>query len=282
MTDNIRPRKIAGWKFFNDNPNVCDVVRQGGLHALKPGDQEVAKWFIEAVSGCKRVLDLGCGSGFPGLFAAYSVNQLVGVDAAPNMILAAKANAVKLGMKNASFEVGSADDLGFGDEQFDGAIVCGLLESMDWKCVHRSLSELWRVPVSGGRVAVLDQDWGEVMERKALTEANIIHTGKRLMLQYVARTTSPHTETDTRFLVDPESHAGKRLLADLKGERRVRTTTKLDELKPSEVLDCWYDESAQFDARTLRELMESKGFRNIKVNSRPVWDQRALFLLATK
>ena len=70
MSGGIQPRRIAGWEFFNNNPEICSVIRPGGLEALGADDRRVAKRFIQVLKGCRRVLDIGCGSGFPGLYVA--------------------------------------------------------------------------------------------------------------------------------------------------------------------------------------------------------------------
>jgi len=188
MDDKIEPRKIAGWEFFDDNVDVCDIVRPDGLQALEPGDREVAERFIDALNGCHKVLDLGCGSGYPGIYVAAHVDKLVGVDAAPNMVSKARANAANLCVENVLFQVGGADGLQFGNEEFDGALLCGVLESMDWKCVHQMMAEVWRVMAPGGRIAVLDQDWQYVLKKKARNTAGIRCEKESLLLQFVERT----------------------------------------------------------------------------------------------
>ena len=275
------PRKIAGWEFFNENVAICDHVRPGGLKSLEEGDRKVAELFIDFLSPCSRVVDVGCGAGFPGLYVAPHIKKLVGVDAAPNMIAAAQRNAAKVGITNVEFLVGSADSLRFGNEEFDGALLCGLLESMDWETVHSTVPEVWRVLTSGGRLVVLDRDWQNVLKRGPLRETDILYEKGRLVLRLVELTVSPHMEKDTRYLVDPNSSLGQRMMAELGDRTRVPTAIDRDDLGPKDVLDAWYDEAAQFDAETLRELFASNGFSQVRVDSIPVWDG-VLFLTAAK
>ena len=58
-------RQVPGWQFFNAHVEVCDAVRCEGVAALPADDRTVAEWFISVLGGCRRVLDFGCGCGFP-------------------------------------------------------------------------------------------------------------------------------------------------------------------------------------------------------------------------
>jgi SAM-dependent methyltransferase len=54
-----------------------------------------------------RVLSLGCGIGDTELLLAPHVREIVGADLSPSAILQARADAQRLGIRNARFEVGS-------------------------------------------------------------------------------------------------------------------------------------------------------------------------------
>jgi len=245
MHGHIQPRRINGWDFFNDNVSVCDVVQPGGIESLNPDDRRVAEWFATGLAGCQHVIDLGCGAGFPGLFVAAHVGELVGVDAAPKMLNAARWHATELGVKNASFEMGGDSGLRYEDGWFDGAMLCGLLESMDSESVDRVLPELWRILAPGARLAALDQDWDDVLGRKPREEKTIRGGDGRLVLCHVERT--GNTERDTRYMVNPSGRSGGRLMRELAGNRRVSTNTCPNDLDPEDMVDAWYEESAQFN-----------------------------------
>jgi ubiquinone/menaquinone biosynthesis C-methylase UbiE len=282
MPTGITPRRIPGWEFFNENVGVCDVVRPGGIEALGADDRKVAELFIGALSGRRKVVDIGCGSGFPGLYLAPHVGEIVGVDAAPNMITAARKNALELGVNNALFQVAGADGLPFENGQFDGVLLCGVLESMDWPGVRRMMAEVRRLIAPGGRIVVLDQDWRDVLERKPLNETSVRRKEGRLIVRFVQRTESPATEKDTRYLVNPESALGRRLLAALGDKASAPVIISPEDLDPNAVLDAWYDEAAQFNAESLKRLVESQGFQQSNVDVLPVWGQRVLFLTAVR
>jgi SAM-dependent methyltransferase len=282
MLGKIRPRRIQGWEFFNENTAVCDAVRPGGLAALGEWERTVVELFVGSLGGCCKVLDVGCGSGFPGLYVAPHVGELVGADAAPNMIAAARANAEKLSVKNASFQVVPPDRLPFSEGEFDGVAMCGLLESLDWESVPRMVGEAWRVLSPGGRLAALDQDWQDVLRRKPLEETEIRYENQRLILRHVRRRAPPHLEIDTRCLVDPQSTLGRRLKIELAGRTRAATKTDCEALDPADIRDAWYDESAQFDAQTLTDLFVSQGFGDVKLSALPLWNQSILFVTAVR
>lgn len=284
MAVKIRLRKIAGWEFFDQNTDACDAADMAEFEALSETDRQVPEFFINALSGCRRVLDVGCGGGYPGLYVAPHVGELVGLDAAPNMIELALRNAKRLGATNASFEVGSADGLPYEDKQFDGITLCGLLESMDWDSVHRMMPEVRRVLAPGCRMAALDQDWRDFLSKNPLKVTHIRLRKARLMLRVVERRLSPHTERDTRYFIRADGSLGRKLLSEL-GDRDVMPMTMTpNDLEPDDVLDAEYDEAAQFDADSFVGLFASYGFGDIRCESVqvPAWGQKILFLTAVK
>lgn len=277
MSLKIQPRKIAGWEFFEKY-----YYDQTAAETLPAEVGEVEGWFIEALKGCRRVLDVGCGAGWPGVHVAPHVGQLVGIDASSMAIAAAR--QIASGISNMSFEVGGMEGLPHGDGGFDGAMLCGLLESMDWDAVHRMMPEVRRVLSPDGRVAVLDQDWLDCLSRNPRQTARIRLRKGRLMLQIVERSLSPHTEVDTRYIVDPNSLAGREMLTWLGGREQIPASITSDDLDPADVLDAEYDVAAQFDADSLAQLFASYGFCDIKSSSRavPAWGQNVTFLTAIR
>ena len=242
----------------------------------------MARWFIDALAGSQRVLDVGCGSGYPGLYVAAHVGEVVGIDAAPNMIQAAKENAVRLQVPNARFQVQNAAEMSLTDETFDGVMVCGAFEGMDWQYAHASLEQIHRVLKDGGRLAVLEQDWALVLQHKPRRQAVIRHRGERLTLHVLERTQSPPAERDERYLVDPASPSGKRLLAELGGKRRAATDLCGKDLDSEDVLELVYEETAQFGRETMSAFVASAGFCDVKVEQLEVWSPGVLVLTANK
>ena len=71
----------------------------------------------------KRVIDIGCGDGRIALGCAPYASEVVGVDPDPSAIRLARAKTRELGVANAQFRVGVAQQLPFADEHFDVAIL---------------------------------------------------------------------------------------------------------------------------------------------------------------
>jgi len=282
MLERIRPRRIEMWEFFSENVEAAGIPYLGGLAELGAGDRKAAEFFIAALRGCRRMLDIGCGEGLPALYLAERVGTVVGLDAAPNMIAAARANARRLGLANASFEVGGLEALPFGDHEFDGASICGALESMDWPDVRRTIAEVQRVLEPGGRLAVLEQDWCDILETRPRRETCLRLENGRLWFQITERCSHPHAEKQTRYFVAPESASGQRLREQLGDDARRMTATAISELRPGDISDAWWHETAQFDSETLADLLQSNGFRDLTTRCERVWTEEVLLVTAVK
>ncbi|KOX16001.1 class I SAM-dependent methyltransferase [Nocardiopsis sp. NRRL B-16309] len=99
-----------------------------------------------------RVLEVAVGTGHD--LAYYPPGtDLTGVDLSPGMLSRARARAEAVGIE-AAFVEGDAQDLPFGDGEFD-SVVCALA-----LCTipdqRAAVSEMWRVLRPGGRLALVD------------------------------------------------------------------------------------------------------------------------------
>lgn len=165
---------------------------------------------------------------------------------------------------------------------FNGALLCGVLENMEIDHARRMIADVHRVLSDGACLAAIDQDWEVITKNKSTYEWFVRSNGDKLILQHLQRNVSPHYERDTRYLVNPTGTAAHKLREILKDKNRVPTTLGADDLKPEDINDVWYDESAQFDRQTFKDLAASVGFRDVEVESLPVWSQHILFLKAVK
>ena len=138
---------------FNDRAVSYDHGWRGRLHheiADRTGNLALA-----TVASPRRVLDLGCGTGYlvRALAGHYpDAEQLVGIDAAPEMVRAASATTHD---DRLTFAVGVAEQIGHPDETFD--LIVSTTSFDHWSDQRAGLIECARVLRPGGRLVLVDQ-----------------------------------------------------------------------------------------------------------------------------
>jgi SAM-dependent methyltransferase len=108
----------------------------------------------EITGGC-AVLDVATGPGEPALSVADLIGpegRVVGTDAAPEMVEAARREGLRLGLPNISFEVAFADSLPFSANAFDAVV--SRFGVMFFPSPVDCVREWMRVLKPGGRVAM--------------------------------------------------------------------------------------------------------------------------------
>jgi 2-polyprenyl-3-methyl-5-hydroxy-6-metoxy-1,4-benzoquinol methylase/ADP-ribose pyrophosphatase YjhB (NUDIX family) len=101
----------------------------------------------------KRVLALGCGGGQDVVALSKMGAVAVGIDVSEKQIEYAKEYAQRHGAQNASFAVGSVEDLSrFDDESFDAAVAAHMLNYV--QRIDDTLREVHRVLRGGGVLAI--------------------------------------------------------------------------------------------------------------------------------
>jgi SAM-dependent methyltransferase len=119
------------------------------------GEQAIARMRVEPDS---RVLDIGCGSGWASrLLAEYAFNgRVTGIDISDEMVSVAREQSKS--HANVDFEVASAEQLSFTNDEFTHAFS---MESLYYyRNIPKALSEIHRVIKVGGLFcAVVDLYW---------------------------------------------------------------------------------------------------------------------------
>ena len=83
------------------------------------------EFFACALEGCERVLDVGCGEGWPSLYLARTTREVVGLDCSAVNVDLARNTARLMRLDNVRFKVGRIEKLPFADRSFDGVCFGG-------------------------------------------------------------------------------------------------------------------------------------------------------------
>jgi SAM-dependent methyltransferase len=119
-----------------------------------------AGYLLPRLAPTARVLDIGCGPGTitADLAARVPDGDVVGIDAAGDVLAMARAEADRRGQANVRFEVGDAYELGFEDETFDVVHAHQVMQHLSDPVA--ALTEMRRVCRPGGLIAARDGDYG--------------------------------------------------------------------------------------------------------------------------
>ena len=135
-------------------------ARAGKGESMEKGHRPVGEQAIELmrVPTDARVLDVGCGSGWASRLLAGFANKgsVTGIDISDEMINLARESSASF--PNVDYEIASAEQLPFSDNEFTQAFS---MESLYYyQDIPRALNEIHRVLKPGGLfVAVVDLYW---------------------------------------------------------------------------------------------------------------------------
>ncbi len=157
--------KVHSYVNTLDRANAADSIK-----AYKQRTYELAG----ATTG-RRILDLGCGTGYDAMAMATLVGnggEVVGIDRSEGMVKEARQRAEGVGLP-VRFEVGDAMALPFPDNYFDGARADRVFQHL--ADPERALAEMIRVVRPGGSIVLTDPDYGSSM-----MDVADIHLGRRV------------------------------------------------------------------------------------------------------
>ncbi len=226
--------------------------------------------FAATLGNREKILDAGCGDGWPILRLAQFFPSLTGIDASARRIAIASANAQRLGIKNVTFKKMSAMKMDFPDETFDGVVAAAAIEQTSDP--YQALHEVFRVLKPGGRFRVYfeayEGDERGVSERVFLTE-----TPDSLGYHYVIKHHRPPWERNylVKFAVTPEMKEEFRRLQDLI-DRLGPVPAQAPEIghqflerNQAQIIGgSWY-ELEHFTSATMKQTLEEIGFTDVRI-----------------
>jgi arsenite methyltransferase len=151
--------------FFSDHWRDIEderVARYEQMFVWRPQQDELIA--PAGVEPGQHVLDFGCGPGFMAMALADKVGpsgRVCGADINARFVADATSRAKARDVSWLSFHHLDSAKLPFADATFDRALTKNVLEYVP--DVGASLSELHRVVKPGGRIHIVDSDWGFVI-----------------------------------------------------------------------------------------------------------------------
>lgn len=136
-----------------DDPTDADI-------AMAQAQQRFTDLMIEqmALEPGQRALDVGCGTGRPGIRLAQRTGaHITGITVSQSQLVQARANAQDTRTQNIDFELVNAMELPYPDATFDAAWAFESIFHMPSRL--RVFEEMRRVVRPGGRVVVADFVW---------------------------------------------------------------------------------------------------------------------------
>ena len=122
--------------------------------------KKLRAWTIDAaqIRAGESVLDVGCGTGVLTRLAkraAGETGSVFGIDASPEMIEVARANATDEKL-NIEFRLEPIEQLSFADNSFDVVLSSLMMHHLPDNLKRAGLREIYRVLKPGGRVVIVD------------------------------------------------------------------------------------------------------------------------------
>lgn len=171
-----------------DRDGQDQLVDVHDLQATLPGIRRLRAWAHDALGTRpgESAVDIGSGTGSEVLTFAGRVGPTgtaVGVEPDPHLLAAAERRAAQAG-STATFVTGDAYGLPFASDTFDVALCERVFQHLT--APARAAGEIARVLRPGGRVVVMDSDWGTAVVHPG--DRHVVHEVVETM---IARTTNP-------------------------------------------------------------------------------------------
>jgi len=175
---------------ITNNFPVIDVPQDLSLETHFVEEAQICD-FRAHLAGCKNILDVGCGDGWPLLRLAPFFESATGIDASARRVATCLANAERLGIKNVRVLQMSATALDFADNSFDGVVSASAIEQCPDP--YQALREVLRVLKPGGKLRLVFEAY-ESNEKIVTEQVFLTETMESLGYHYVLRHHRPPWE----------------------------------------------------------------------------------------
>lgn len=126
----------------------------------------------------KRILDLGCGSGWLSIYLAREGFEVTGMDIAENAVLLGRNWAQSESLK-VTFAVADINEIPYPDSSFDAVVANSIFEHLTYELALRTLANLAKVLVPGGTFfGCFDKVGGGPGEYEKLSDGTHVYTDK--------------------------------------------------------------------------------------------------------
>ena len=221
------------------------------------------------MEGAHRILDVGCGFGFPSFYLASHGHEVVGIDPSPSQIAVAERYRQEEGTSyRLEYRVIEQTVLPFEDDSFDGATFSSSLECVgDPEALMR---EVIRVLKPGSPVAIDEEERSsEPKTHPVWEERRIVVIDDVSYLWVETRVCDPYL--DRRYMIrlmeDGRSTGHFRKQAPVGsfkwGMALEETGLSLEQVL-SEAVESEYGEASGYDAYVLKNFLEKMGFTDLK------------------
>lgn len=111
---------------------------------------------------CKRIVDLGCGTGSQCRVLSNNGLEVAGIDTSEKMLKVAK----KKDIHKTTFILGDITAKSFSSEPFDCAIISLVLHPNNQETIQRIIQEAKRIVKKNGIIILVDYDYGQHIKGK--------------------------------------------------------------------------------------------------------------------
>jgi ubiquinone/menaquinone biosynthesis C-methylase UbiE len=153
---------LGNFSAVDDSDDTATLIAALDEQAAMPAIQRLRAAAISLLTPRfgDRIIDVGCGTGDTSRTLAHLVGPagvVVGIEPSDTMLREARRRTINPALP-VDFRPGDITALAIGDSTFDGVYCERVLQHVD--APHVAVSELVRVTRSGGRIVVVDTDWG--------------------------------------------------------------------------------------------------------------------------